>query len=149
MLLQNFRIKATLKYLVILILILVVTIFQDLFPAKSDFSDFNSHPVFLNTFWILVLPIAVILDRVSTSGPLLTSIHALLLRRIVFTLLAALIHILLFAVFVQILSLPIVSQSLDFYTALKFAISMNLYKFLLIYSVVGLVLLKKNRHTAH
>jgi len=143
MLLQNFRIKATLKYLVILILVLIVTIFQDLFPVQSDFSDFNSTPLFLNTFWILVLPIAMTLDGASRRSPL-NSVHSLLLRRIIYTLLASIIHVVLFAALVQILS-PLIYQSFHFSTALAFAISMNLYKYLLIYSVVSLVLLKKNK----
>lgn len=145
MLLQNFRMKATLKYLVILTLVLVVTIFQDLLPTESDFVDFNSNPVFINTFWVLVLPIAMILDSVFDRGTLLSTIQPLLLKRISYIMLASLIHVFLFAFFVQLFSLPIVGQSLHFSTAIAFAISVNLYKYLLIYSIVALVLLKRNK----
>lgn len=143
MLLQKLRIKATMKYLVILGMVLLVTIFQDFLPRRSHFSDFNSHPVFLNTFWILVLPIGVVLHKAfSNHGPFST-IHPLLVKRIIYTILASFTHILLFAALVQLLSLPITGQSLGFASAIGFAISMNLYKYLLIYSVIALVLLKK------
>jgi hypothetical protein len=100
--------------------------------------------VFLNTFWILVLPIAMTLDGATRRSPLNT-IHSLLLKRIIYTFLASIIHVVLFAALVQILSPLIIDQSLHFSTALAFAISMNLYKYLLIYSVISLVLLKKNK----
>lgn len=144
MLLQRkLRIKATMKYLVILAFVLVVTILQDFLPGNSYYPGFNAHPVFLNTFWILVLPIGMVFHRAFTHEGIFSTIHPLLLKRIIYSVLASVTHILLFATLVQLLSAPITGQSLQFSSALGFAISMNLYKYLLIYSVAALILIKR------
>ena len=143
MLLQNFRVKASLKYLVLLTLILLIAIFQDLFFPKNDYSDFNANPVLVNTFWIFVLPISIVLARIFTSGAVQNFKHDLLLRRTIFALVGSFVHILLFSVLMQVLSIPMMGQSIQFTAAFGFAIFLNLYNYLLIYSIVGLILLKK------
>lgn len=57
------RIKATLKYLVVLVLVLLVTIFQDYLHSRTNEYPFYASESFLfNTFWILILPVAFLLE---------------------------------------------------------------------------------------
>lgn len=57
------RIKATLKYLVVLVLVLLVTIFQDYLHFRTNEYPFYASESFLfNTFWILILPVAFLLN---------------------------------------------------------------------------------------
>jgi hypothetical protein len=142
------RIKATLKYLVVLVLVLLVTIFQDFLHSRySEYSFYAAEPFLFNLFWILILPVALILNSTFKKVPALATIQVLLVKRLLFIFLASIVHVFLSAALVHLVSGLFYSQTYAFFGNLKFTVSQELYKYLLIYSVIALVLLRKRTLT--
>ncbi len=140
------RIKATLKYLVVLVLILLVTIFQDYLHSRyNDYSFYASESFLFNTFWILILPVALILNRVFSKVLAFAKIPVLLVKRLLFVLLASIFHMLLFAGLVHLVSALFYEHTFTFLRNLRYTVSEDLYKYLLIYSVIALVLIRKKK----
>ena len=140
------RIKATLKYLVVLILVLLVTIFQDYLHSRyNDYSFYASESFLFNTFWILILPIAVFLNMTFNKVPVLAGIRVLVVKRLLFVVVASIFHIILFAGFVHLLSAIFYEHTFTFFRNLSYTLAQDLYKYLLIYSVVSLVLMRKKK----
>lgn len=140
------RIKATLKYLVVLVLVLLVTIFQDYLHSRyNDYSFYASESFLFNTFWILILPIALLLNLIFNKILVFAEIQVLLLKRLLFVFLASILHIMLFAGLVHLVSALFYEHTFTFFRNLKYTLSEDLYKYLLIYSVVALVLIRKKK----
>lgn len=134
------------KYLVVLVLVLLVTIFQDYLSSRyNDYSFYASESFLFNLFWILILPVALILNSVFSKISTLLNIPVLLVKRFLFVLLASLVHILLFAGLVHLISALFYEHTFTFFRNLRFTVSEDLYKYLLIYSVIALVLIRKKR----
>ncbi|MCE7055379.1 LytTR family transcriptional regulator [Algoriphagus sp. AGSA1] len=141
---KKLRIKATLKYLVVLLLVLLVTIFQDYLHSRYNAYSFYASESFLfNMFWILILPVSLIFNRAFTKNATLARIHVLWVKRIAFILLASFLHILLFAGMVHVVSALFYDHTFSFFANLNYTIAQDLYKYLLIYSVLALVLFRK------
>lgn len=138
------RIKATLKYLVILVMVLLVTIFQDILVKENQqFSHYYSEPLLRNLFWVLVFPVAILSGITFKKFSLLTKISLLLLKRLLFVFLTSSLHLFLFAGLMHLVSSVFYEETYSFINNLRFALSEDLYKYLLIYSVISLVLIKK------
>lgn len=143
------RIKATLKYLVILVLVLLVTIFQDYLHSRySEYSFYDAEPILFNLIWILILPVALILNSTFKKVPALATIQVLLVKRLLFIFLASIVHVFLSAGLVHLVSALFYSQTYVFFGNLKFTVSQELYKYFLIYSLIALVLLRKKNINA-
>lgn len=141
------RIKATLKYLVVLILVLLVTIFQDFLGSENEqFSQYYSEPLLRNLFWFLVFPVALLSGSTFKKVSLLAKISVLLIKRLLFVFLASIFHILFFAGLIHLASSVFYEQTYSFTNNLRFAISEDLYKYLLIYSVISLILIKNGKN---
>lgn len=141
---KNPRIKATLKYLIVLVLVLLVSIFQDLWSSSGeDFSDYYQDSVLPKIFWVLIFPVGFFLSSIFRRVSLLGKIRNLLVRRMLFVVIASLLHILLFAVLLNLVSVYFYEHTFTFNRNLEFAISHDLYKYLLIYSVIALLLVRK------
>ncbi|WP_296698480.1 LytTR family DNA-binding domain-containing protein [Algoriphagus sp.] len=138
------RIKATLKYIVVLVLVLLVTIFQDYLHSRyNDYSFYASESFLFNLFWILILPVALLFNLVFKRISTLETIQGLLVKRLLFVFLASIFHILLFAGLVHLISALFYDHTFNFLRNLRFTLSEDLYKYLLIYSVIALVLIRK------
>ncbi|MEB2773944.1 LytTR family DNA-binding domain-containing protein [Algoriphagus sp. D3-2-R+10] len=143
---KKLRIKATLKYLAVLVLILLVTIFQDYLHSQyNDYSFYASESFLFNMFWILILPVSIILNGFFNKVSALAGIRVLLAKRLLFVIFASIFHILIFAGLVHIISALFYGHTFTFFRNLNYTISADLYKYLLIYSVISLVLLRKNK----
>ncbi|UZD21658.1 hypothetical protein PBT90_19275 [Algoriphagus halophytocola] len=144
---KKLRIKATLKYLLVLILILLVAVFQDyLYRQNFDHSVYETEKRLINSLWILLFPVALIWNLIFKKIGLLANVPVLLLKRILFILLATVSHILVFAGLAAFFSGHFYGHNIPFSTNIKFIISVDLYKYLLIYSVISLILIKKERN---
>ena len=141
------RIKATLKYLVVLVLVLLLVVLQDLLrPKDQDFSSFYSEPFLRNAFWILIFPITILLNLIFRKASTITRIRVLLVKRLLFAVIASVLHIFIFAMLLNLVSAYFYEHTFAFKRNLGFAISRDLYKYLLIYSVLALVLVRKPRN---
>lgn len=144
------RIKATLKYLVVLVLVLLVTIFQDYLHSRhNDYSFYASESFLFNTFWILILPVSLILNLAFKKVSAFNEIRILLLKRLLFVSLASIFHILFFSALVHVVSAVFYEHTFTFYRNLIYTISEDLYKYLLIYSVLALVLIRNKKAYKH
>ncbi|PZX57914.1 LytTR family DNA-binding domain-containing protein [Algoriphagus chordae] len=140
------RIKATLKYLVVLILVLLVTILQDYLHSRTNEYPFYASESFLfNTFWILILPVAFLLNWLFQKVSISEKLPNLFVQRFVFVLVATVAHMLLFAGLVHLISASFYEHTFGFIRNLRYTISEDLYKYLLIYSVIALLLIKKKK----
>ena len=140
------RIKATLQYLVVLVLVLLVTIFQDFLHSRyNDYSFYASESFLFNTFWVLILPIAVFLNMTFNKVSVLAGIRVLLVKRLLFVVVASIVHSILFAGLVHLLSAIFFEHTFTFFRNLTYTLAQDLYKYLLIYSVVSLVLMRKKK----
>ncbi|MEP0711386.1 MAG: hypothetical protein ABJC55_05640, partial [Algoriphagus sp.] len=138
------RIKATLKYLVVLVLVLLVTIFQDYLSSKrNDYSFYASESFLFNLFWILILPVTFLLNRIFSTVSTFSKIRELWIKRLLFIILASILHIILFAGLVHVVSALFYSHTFTLLRNLGYTLSEDLYKYLLIYSVIGLMLIRK------
>jgi len=102
-------------------------------------------PFFSIFFWILILPVALILNSVFSKVSAFANIPVLLMKRFLFVLLASLVHMLLFAGLMHLISALFYEHTFTFLRNLRFSVSEDLYKYLLIYSVIALVLIRKKR----
>lgn len=140
------RIKATLKYLVVLVLVLLVTIFQDYLSSRyNDYFFYASESFLFNTFWILILPVAFLFNWFFQKDSVNKKLPNPFVKRLFFVLLTTLIHILLFASLVNLISALFYEHTFGFLRNLNYTISEDLYKYLLIYSVISLVLIRKEK----
>ena len=137
------KIKATMKYLVVLIVVLLVATFQDYLHSRyNDYSFYASESLLFNMFWVLILPVALILTGLFTQVSALDKIRVLTVKRILFVALAAILHILLFAILIHVISALFYEHTFTFERNLRYTVSEDLYKYLLIYSVIALILIR-------
>lgn len=140
------RIKAAMKYLVVLIVVLLVAIFQDRLHSKSNEYAFYESEWFLsNSYVILILPVAWISWIAFSNIRILGRVQPIFFKRILFVILATTLQIQLFAGLVQVVSAMVYAQDLDFICSLRYILAEHLYQFLLIYSVIALVLIRREK----
>jgi hypothetical protein len=143
---KKIRIKAAMKYLVLLIVVLMVAIFQDRLHSKStEYAFYESEPLLSNSYVILILPVAWVCWISFSNIPVLSQIQPIFFKRILFITLATTLQILLFAGLVQIVSAMVYGQELDLVWNLRYILAEDLYQFLLIYSVIALVLIRREK----
>lgn len=136
--------KATIKFLVVLIVILGVAVLQDsMSSADDDYSFYGSDIFFFSVRWILIFPIAVFLNILFKKIGLFAKIKILFTKRILFIGMASIVQLLLFSIVVHLMSAIFHNQTFFFQQNLQFAVSQDLYKYLLIYSVIALILIRK------
>ncbi|WP_153231749.1 hypothetical protein [Algoriphagus machipongonensis] len=139
--------KATLKYLSVLILILLVTILQDyLYDQKFDHSIYDTENRLINSLWILIFPVSILWNVLFKKVRFLARIHIVLIKRLLFIILATVTHILAFAGLADFIATNFFEQNLPFLINIRFTISVDLYKYLLIYSIIALILVRKNKN---
>lgn len=140
------RIKAAMKYLVLLIVVLLVAIFQGRLHSNStEYAFYESDPLLSNSYVILILPVAWISWIALSNIPVLSRIQPIFFKRILFVILATTLQILLFAGLVQVVSAMVYGQELDLVWNLRYILAEDLYQFLLIYSVIALVLIRREK----
>jgi len=143
---KKLRIKAAMKYLVVLIVVLLVAIFQDRLDFKSnEYAFYKSESFLFNSYFILILPIAWVSGIAFSNIAVLSRIQPVLFKRILFIIVATTLQILLFAGLVQVFSAMVSGQEIDFIWNLRYILAEDLYKFLLIYSVIALVLIRREK----
>ncbi|WPR74931.1 hypothetical protein [Algoriphagus sp. NG3] len=144
---KKLRIKATLKYVVVLLLILMVTIVQDFFHSRDfDHSIYLAEKRLINSLWILILPVTIFWNVLFRKMPFLANIRVLLVKRLLFIFFATIFHLFLFAGLADFISKAFLELHLPFLINLRFAVSEELYKYFLIYSIIALLLVKNHKH---
>lgn len=134
------RIKTTLKFLGVLVLILLTTIFQDFLQAKyQSYSFYFSESLLFNLYWVLILPVTFLLRFAFRSSKVLLHIRSKWASRSLFVLMATILHLFLFAFLVFSLSSLFYNHTFGFWRNLVYSISNDLYKYLLIYTAISLI----------
>ncbi len=140
------KIKATMKYLVVLVVVLLVAIVQDLLQSTSnDYSLYESDSFLYDSFFLWILPIAWVLHLAFSRIPGLYQIRSLFVKRILFVILATGLEILLFTGMIQVVTVWFHGQEFNFLNNLGYVISVDLYKYLLIYSLIALILIRREK----
>lgn len=138
--------KATMKFMAVLIVILGVAVLQDnMRSAHDDYSFYGSDTFFFSIRWILIFPIAIFLNILFKRVVLFAKIKSLFAKRILFIGMASIFQLLLFSIVVHVISAIFYNQIFSFLQNLQFAVSQDLYKYLLIYSVIALILIHKRK----
>lgn len=138
------RIKATLSYLGVLLVILLVTILQDFLHSKyNSYSFYLSESLLFNLFWVLVIPIGFGLRYTFGKLTVIRTIKSRFLQKVIFVFAGSLIHILAYSALIFGVSALFYSHTFGFLENLKYSISQDLYKYLFIYAAISLLVLRK------
>lgn len=130
------------KYLAVLLGILLVAGFQDrIYEESVAFPVLEQERVLFSVSFLLIFPITWASHFAFAKIPLLSAIRRLFWKRVAFLLLSACMQLLLFSL---ILSLAF-GENTGFIPALRYLASELLYQYLLVYSVVAWVLVKKEK----
>jgi len=141
----NPRIKKTIQFLVILLLVLGVAIFQDFLSSRyHDYAFYASESLLFNLFWVLVLPIAAVFRWLYLKKGFLRQIQSKILRNAIFVSLSTSLHLVLISGLVHLISWTFYEATFTFIGNLEYSISEELYIYLLIYAVISLVIFRKN-----
>lgn len=134
------RIKLTLKFLGVLLLILLVTIFQDYLQARyKSYSFYFSESLLFNLYWALIIPVTFLLRFAFRRSKILLEIRSKWASRSLFVLMATVLHLLLFAFIVFSVSSLFYNHTFGFWRNLVYSVSNDLYKYLLIYTAISLI----------
>ncbi len=140
------RLKTTLKFLGVLFIVLLVTIFQDFLHARfNTYSFYLSESFLFNLFWVLVIPIGLALKKSFQKLPLLKSLQGKLSGTAVFTIAGSMLHILAYALLVFGVSAVFYSHTFGFIGNLGYTLSHDLYKYLLVYAAISILILRKKQ----
>lgn len=142
------KVKKTSVFLLILFGVLGLAIFQDFLQSKYQSSAFYLSESFLfSTLWLLFFPIALVLRRLfrRNSFDQLSTWKI----RILFVLTGVTVHVLLFALLVQVISATFHEFTFGFGRNLSYTLSADLYKYVLVYAAISLIPLssKKEKNT--
>lgn len=142
------RIKTTLKFLGVLVLILLTTIFQDFLQAKyQSYSFYFSESLLFNLYWVLILPVTFLLRFAFRSSKVLLNIGSKWASRSLFVLMATILHLFLFAFLVFSVSSLFYNHTFGFWRNLVYSVSNDLYKYLLIYTALSLIPNQKSQNS--
>lgn len=136
------RTKAAMKYLAVLLVILLVAGFQDRIVSYSeDFAVLKPPSLLLNASFILTLPVAWACHVAFQRLAVLREIRLLFWKRVAFMLVSTGVQLLLFSVILFLLS----DEVTNFAQVLRYLTSALLYQYLLAYSVVAWVLVRREK----
>jgi two-component system LytT family response regulator len=134
------RIKATMKYLVVLVVVLLVAIFQDFLHASYESHSFYfSESLLFNLFWLLFLPVTLLVRLFSKKLEPLAVVRSKWKLRGIFVGIASICHLLLFSFLVYALSELFYGHTYRFADNLSYSLHHDLYKCLLIYTAISLL----------
>lgn len=134
------KIKTTLKFLGVLVLILLTTIFQDYLQSRyKSYSFYFSESLLFNLYWLLILPVTFLLRFAFRRSKVFLDIRSKWTSRFLFVLMATVLHLLLFAFMVFSVSSLFYNHTFGFWRNLVYSVSNDLYKYLLIYTAISLI----------
>ncbi|RIW18391.1 LytTR family transcriptional regulator [Algoriphagus lacus] len=137
---RNAVIKPAFKFSVALVLIVLATIFQDYLHARyQSYSFFFSESLLFNLHWILILPVALLVRMAFRRSKILSSLGSKWASRVLFVLMATVVHLFFFAFLVFSVSGLFYDHTFGFWENVVYSVSNDLYKFLLIYAGVSLI----------
>ncbi len=138
------RKKPTFSYLGVLLLILLVTILQDLLHSRyNSYSFYFSESLLFNSFWALVFPISFGLGFTFQKLSILQTIENRFFQKILFVLAGLIIHILAYSALIFGVSALTYSHTFGFVENLRYSISQDLFKYLFIYAAISLLVFRK------
>lgn len=124
----------------ILLAVLAITILQDWLKSSLQSQSFYLSESFLfSLYWVLIPPIAFGLKYAFDKLGLPKSSQGVWARRIYFVLAAMVLQILLFPLLVWLISALFYGHTFAYSQTLFYSISEDLYKFLLVYAVISLL----------
>lgn len=136
------------KYLVVLVLVLLVALLQERLPAlPPGLAGEGFGSLLLDASFILVLPIAWMCYLAFARVHALRQIQSLLARRVIFLLAGTLVQTMLVAGILWGVSNVYLEQGLELGQAIVYTLSEELYKYLLIHSVIAWLLVQKKKPT--
>jgi hypothetical protein len=142
---KNPKIKKTIKFIVLLVVVLAVAVLQDFIRSRyHNYAFYASESLLFNLFWILLFPIAVGFRWFYLTFGFFKSIRSTLVRNLIFVFLATSIHLILFSALVHLISWGFYEHTFAFGRNLEYSISEDLYKYLLIYGAASLLIFRKN-----
>lgn len=134
------KIKKAKSFLVLLVVVLGITIFQDFLQARhQSYSFYFSESLLFNLFWILIIPVIFLLRFAFRRSKIFLSIHSKWASRSLFVLVATVLHLFLFSFLVFSVSGLLYDHTFGFLDNLVYSISNDLYKYLLIYAAISLI----------
>jgi two-component system, LytTR family, response regulator len=134
------RIKTTLKFLAVLLVILFATILQDYLQASyQSYSFYFSESLLFNLYWALIIPVTFLLRYGFRKSKILLRISSKWANRSLFVLVATILHLFLYALLVFSVSGLFYDHTFGFWENLVYSVSNDLYKYLLIYSAISLI----------
>lgn len=143
---RNPKIKKTIKFLVLLASVLAVAVLQDFLSSRyHEYPFYASESFLFNLFWILILPIAAGFRWIVLNLPFFQRLRSTLLRNILFVTVATVTHLILFSALAHLVSWLFYEHTFSFWRNLKYTVSQDLYKYLLIYGAATLLIFRKNK----
>ncbi|WP_175454131.1 LytR/AlgR family response regulator transcription factor [Algoriphagus alkaliphilus] len=140
--------KSTKGFLLLLVVVLAVTIFQDYLQSRyQSYSFYFSESLLFNLFWVLILPVTLLLRYTFRKARIILRINSKWAVRSLFVLVATILHLLLFSLLVFSISGLFYDHTFGFWRNLVYSVSNDLYKYLLIYTAVSLIPLEKPTDT--
>ena len=133
-------IKPVFKFSVALVLIVLATIFQDYLQARyQSYSFYFSESLLFNLYWILILPVALLVRVAFRKSRFLSTLRSKWASRLLFVLVATVVHLFFFAFLVFAVSGLFYDHIFGFWENVVYSISNDFYKYLLIYTGVSLI----------
>jgi two-component system, LytTR family, response regulator len=138
------KLKRTKGFLLLLVVVLAVTIFQDYLQSRyQSYSFYFSESLLFNLFWVLILPVTFLLRYTFRKARIILRINSKWAVRSLFVIVATILHLLLFSLFVFSISGLFYDHTFGFWRNLVYSVSNDFYKYLLIYTAVSLIPLEK------
>lgn len=142
------KIKKARAFIIFLLVLLAITIFQDYLQANyQSYSFYLSESLLFNILWALFLPVTLLARLVFKKTKKLRAVRPKWAARPVFVLTATICHLLLFAFLVFAISGLFYDNTFGFADNLGYSLSHDLYKYLLVYTAISLIPLPKSRKT--
>jgi two-component system LytT family response regulator len=134
------KIKKAKAFILLLVVVLGITIFQDYLQAKyQSYSFYFSESLLFNLYWALIIPVTFLLRFAFRKSKILLRIHSKWATRSLFVLMATVLHLFLFAFLVFSVSGLLYDHTFGFWENLVYSVSNDLYKYLLIYTAISLI----------
>lgn len=130
----------------LLLLVIAFSIVQDLLHSRrNDYPFYISESLLFNSFWILFIPIAYLLQKmhhrnagIYHNAPKFGKMAAIIMA-------GSIAHILLYSLIVHILSVLFFKQNYLFLNNLGYTLANDFYKYPIIYGTISLFLIQKTK----
>jgi DNA-binding LytR/AlgR family response regulator len=147
---RNPNFKKTMKFLVLLVIVLAVAVLQDFLSSRyHEYPFYASESLLFNLFWILIFPIAAGFRWIFLSLSFFQRLKSTLLRNILFVVMATATQLILFSALVHLVSWLFYEHTFSFWRNLNYTVSQDLYKYLLIYGAATLLIFRKSKSQSH